>query len=127
MAQSVEHILGKDEVGGSSPLSSSKNSTTFVGCAIFVTVRTRRPQTYAVRTKFDFLKQCSILFYQISMNEHICPVRMMTEHGVALTPCERGRRFKSAQQLQKTHYPYGQCVFLPCGPVDLILTKPMVL
>ena len=40
VAQSVEHILGKDEVGGSSPLSSSKKGVTkwlhlFYNCCIF--------------------------------------------------------------------------------------------
>ena len=36
VAQSVEHILGKDEVGGSSPLSSSKGKTTFCGGFFFM-------------------------------------------------------------------------------------------
>ena len=33
MAQSVEHVLGKDEVGGSSPLSSSKGN--LIGGSLF--------------------------------------------------------------------------------------------
>ena len=36
MAQSVEHILGKDEVGGSSPLSSSKKTTIFGGFLFYL-------------------------------------------------------------------------------------------
>ena len=35
MAQSVERVLGKDEVGGSNPPSSSKNASTHEGWAYF--------------------------------------------------------------------------------------------
>ena len=49
MAQSVEHILGKDEVGGSSPLSSSKGKTTEYGGFFYVLTQ------YLVRKQTNFI------------------------------------------------------------------------
>ena len=39
MAQAVERILGKDEVGGSSPPSSSKNKASAKAGALFYPIR----------------------------------------------------------------------------------------
>ena len=45
VAQSVERILGKDEVGGSNPPSSSKNSGNF-GFRSFLYLREKRPDAF---------------------------------------------------------------------------------
>ena len=46
MAQQVEHVLGKDEVTGSSPVSSSKKTTIFGGFFLYFITKYRHCQIH---------------------------------------------------------------------------------
>ena len=86
MAQVVEHILGKDEVTGSSPVSSSKIPFTYVDGIFYSTIKqvvpeprhqkaTKKPQSLMYqalrsgatgRTRTDDLLITNELLYQLS-------------------------------------------------------------
>ena len=92
MAQSVEHILGKDEVGGSSPLSSSRKRTTHKGGAFFeYDFYLKPPSSDLPRGKDEcvILKtaQCAVLPFEVSLRIYIA--QTLTETAVFITAVEK--------------------------------------
>ena len=67
MAQMVEHILGKDEVTGSIPVSSSKNKRDYIVPFVFGIILAKSPRfAFAVATKRKCFRLAKIFNLGIS-------------------------------------------------------------
>ena len=77
MAQQVEHVLGKDEVTGSSPVSSSKKTAIFSG---FYFVIKRFINLYISQKPNNLTENCYIIKYKII---HIIVLGMQYKIGRA--------------------------------------------